>query len=225
MENLPDLLRAVASLLWPVIVVILLFAFRDAIRQVIRSAQSRKFTVKVGEMEVEMDEYNRQQSELIKDLQNQVVSLQKAIEGGQTPGQADPQQATVPDYSLEAAPRPRSVLWVGDHPHENAVMLQNLQDAGIQVTTALSSREGLTRLRAAPFDTVVTDLDHPNGTIPAGSVPGIELIKAIRQMDENIPVYVFTSPRKAEKMCDAAQDAGANQVTASPTILLALLKD
>ena len=32
MDNLPDLLKAIASLLWPVIVIILLFAFRGGIQ-------------------------------------------------------------------------------------------------------------------------------------------------------------------------------------------------
>jgi CheY-like chemotaxis protein len=223
MENLPDLLRAIASLLWPVIVIILLFAFRDGIQSIIESARSRKFTVKVGEMEVSMEEYNRQQNELIKDLQNQVVELQKAVAEIRPPRAGEPKAALIPDYSVEARARSRSVLWVGDHPARNAVMIQNLVDAGFEVTTASSSREGLSKLRAASFEKVVTDLDHPDGATPGG-IPGIELVKAIRQMNDDIPIYIFTSPRKAEQMFDAAGDAGANQITASPTILLALLR-
>ncbi|HEY6073084.1 MAG TPA: response regulator, partial [Anaerolineales bacterium] len=186
------------------------------------SAQSRKFTVKVGEMEVSMEEYNRQQSELIKDLQHQMITLQKALEEAR---QTNPDGAkpAIPDYSLQAPTVRRSVLWVGDHPKTNAVMIQNLMDSGVDVTTAGSSREGLARLRARSFDKVVTDLHHPNG-VSGASVVGIELVKSIRQMRQDIPVYIFTNPSKAEEMFDAAEDAGANQITGSPTILMALLR-
>jgi len=69
----------------------------------------------------------------------------------------------------------------------------------------------------------VTDIHHPNG-VGGDSLAGLELVKSIREMKEDIPVYIFTSPKQAEEMFDAAEDAGANQITGSPTILLALLK-
>src|SRR5574338_272193 len=219
METIPDLIRAFATLLWPLIVIILLFAFRDGIRSLIDSARTRKFSVKVGEMELSMEEYNRQQSELIKDLQNQMVEMKKAMEEDHKSRQegGKPAPPAVPDYSLRPPSRRRSILWVGDRPQGNAVMLQNLFDAGLDVTTVPSSREGLSKLRAMHFDKVVTDLHHPNG-VTTGSPPGIELVKSIREMREDIPVYIFTSPKQAEEMFDLAGDAGANQITGSPTI-------
>lgn len=225
METIPDLLRAIATLLWPLIVIILLFAFRNGIRALIDSARTRRFSVRVGEMEVSMEEFNRQQGALIKDLQNQMVELKKAMEAGQkTPQDGEkPAPAALPDYSIQPLPRRRSILWVGDRPLGNAVMLQYLADSGLDVTTASSSREGLGKLRATHFDKVVTDLHHPNG-VSTGEPPGIQLVKSIREMKEDIPVYIFTSPKQAEEMFDLAEDAGANQITGSPTILLALLK-
>jgi len=219
--NLAELLRAIAALLWPLIVILLLIIFRKAVTPIIESAKSRKFTVKVGEMEVSMEEYNRQQSELIKDLQNQMVALQKAVD--EAKGRESKEALPITDYSVEKRPATRSVLWIGDNPEKNAVMLQNLMDAGIHVSTARSSREGLASLRARNYDKVVTDMDHPDE--PAGqALAGIRLVKTIRQMNENLPVYIFTSGRKAEELFDEASDAGANQITGSPTILLALLK-
>jgi CheY-like chemotaxis protein len=44
-------------------------------------------------------------------------------------------------------------------------------------------------------------------------------------MNKDIPIYIYTSAYKAEKMFLEAQEAGANQITASPTILMALLKN
>jgi hypothetical protein len=50
------LLKAVAALLWPAIVIILRISFRDSSRMLIKSAPSHKFTVKAGEMEVSMED-------------------------------------------------------------------------------------------------------------------------------------------------------------------------
>ena len=104
MEFTPDLIRAIATLLWPLIVIILLFAFRDGIRSLIDSARNRKFSVKVGEMELSMEEYNRQQSELIKDLQNQMVEIKKAMEENRKALQDGEKPST------GAVPRHKSVL-------------------------------------------------------------------------------------------------------------------
>jgi len=58
METLPEILKAIASLLWPLIVIVILFSFRSQVAGLIETARTRKFTVKVGEMELSMEEYN-----------------------------------------------------------------------------------------------------------------------------------------------------------------------
>lgn len=216
MEYAPEILKALASLLWPLIVIVLLFSFRGQMAGLIETARMRKFTVKVGEMELSMDEYNKQQGELIKDLQNQVAALQKQY--GQ-PAQSYP--AVSPRNGT------RSILWVDDHPRNNAVMIQNLSEAGITVTNALNTQEALGRLRTQTFDKVVTDMTHPDSgnDKAANAAGGIELVKSVRVMNENLPIYIYTTAEKAEKMFDEAQEVGANQITGSATILMALLKD
>ncbi|MBI5295413.1 MAG: response regulator [Chloroflexi bacterium] len=217
MEYLPEILKAIASLLWPVIVIVILLAFRKPVEGLIETARLRKFTVKVGEVELSMEEYNKQQSDLIKDLQNQVAALQK-LHDLQQPGEEVA-------YVRESAPRPqtRSLLWVDNHPRNNAVMMESLREAGISVTTALDTQEALGKLRTLTFDKIVTDLDHPdNGN--SNATAGIELVKSVRVMNKDMPIYIYTSAEKAEKMFLEAQEAGANQITGSPTILMALLK-
>jgi len=220
METLPEILKAIASLLWPLIVIVILFSFRSQVAGLIETARSRKFTVKVGEMELSMEEYNKQQGELIKDLQNQVAALQK-VQGQSGHETASPVFAA--GSSSPIHPSTRSVLWVDDHPRNNAMLIQNLQDAGITVTTAASTREATGLFRTKPFDKVVTDLsrkenEHVNPTA------GLDLVKSLREMNDDVPIYIYTSADKAEKMFDPAQEAGANQITGSATILMALLK-
>ncbi len=220
MEFLSEILKAVASLLWPIIVIVLLLAFRKPVEGLIETARLRKFTVKVGEMELSMDEYNKQQADLIKDLQNQVAALQKASE------ETKKARGDAPSFAVESVPpaKTRSLLWVDDYPRNNAILIQNLEEAGINVTTAVSTKEAAGLFRTKPFDKVVTDLSRSeNGLV--NPLAGIDLVKVVREIDEDVPIYIYTSAAKAEKMFDAAEDAGANQITGSPTILLALLKD
>jgi CheY-like chemotaxis protein len=216
MEIVPEILKATASLLWPLIVIVILLVFRRQVSDLIETARSRKLTVKVGEMELSMEEYNKQQGELIKDLQNQVAAMQKS----QT--QSNPSWAAA-SAPIAARPSTRSILWVDDHPRNNAVLIQNLMEAGIPVTTAVTSKEALGKLRTQTFDKVVTDMSHPENGVP-NLTAGIELVKAVRVMDEDLPIYIYTSPEKAEKLFVDAQEAGANQITGPATILMALLK-
>lgn len=217
MEYLSEILKAIAALLWPVMVILVLFWFRKDVRGVIDSARSRKFSVKVGEMELSMDEYSKQQNDLIRDLQTQVAAMQKSLEDGKA-------KKKKPATAGESAPSTRSILWVDDHPKNNAVLIQNLTESEIRVTTAATNEEALSLIRAMKFDKIVTDLRHPkNGSVI--DTAGLDLVKVIREMDIHIPVYIYTSPSKVEELIDAAQEADANQITGSATILLALLKD
>jgi hypothetical protein len=79
-DTLQKLIQAIASLLWPLIVVAVLFLFRPAIIALIESAKSRKFTLKIGGQELSMEEVNQQQQNLIADLQTQVSNIQRRLD-------------------------------------------------------------------------------------------------------------------------------------------------
>ena len=51
MEGISSLINSIATILWPIIVVFILFLFRKNVQGLIESARGRKFTVKIGEME------------------------------------------------------------------------------------------------------------------------------------------------------------------------------
>jgi hypothetical protein len=159
MEYVSEILKAIASLLWPVIVIVILLAFRRQVAGLIETARSRKFVVKVGEMELSMDEYNKQQSDLIKDLQNQVAAMQKS----QDPRQRD----ETASFAAEDASRMhmRSILWVDDYPRNNAVLIENLRQAGIAVTTSTRlSPTWTTPITARPTPPPASSWSNPCGS-------------------------------------------------------------
>ena len=80
MDNLPAILDSFAKLAWPIIVIVVLLGFRNNIIELIETAKSRKFTVKVAGNELTMEELSEQQRNIITDLQQQLTELQKQIQ-------------------------------------------------------------------------------------------------------------------------------------------------
>ena len=70
MEDLSTVLEGIASLLWPLIVLFVIIKFHGPVKEIIESAKKRKFTVKVGEYEISMEEVSEQFRAMLKDLQN-----------------------------------------------------------------------------------------------------------------------------------------------------------
>jgi hypothetical protein len=113
-------ISAVASLLWPLIVLVALVVFRNPLTRLIRQ---RDFTVKIAGQELSVSDLSQQQIAMITDLQKQVAELEKQVTGQagpvaphdpapQVPAQHDPAQpgrasAPAPDQPVSAPPRPR----------------------------------------------------------------------------------------------------------------------
>ena len=93
--------KALAALAWPVIVFLLILFFRPAIKALIESAKSRKFTLKLGGQELTMEEVNQQQRTITTDLQTQVAEIRKSLQGSQVPlrSVAEVAPSTTPAYT------------------------------------------------------------------------------------------------------------------------------
>jgi CheY-like chemotaxis protein len=221
MENLAAIIQSIASLVWPLIIIIVLYGFRSNIKDLIESAKSRKFTVKVAGNELTMEEASEKQRSLIADLQKQLGELQTKVDThfhGQ-PTSPPIEQAKSAEKQSEAA---RLILWADDNPKNNSFLIQNLQDQGIHVVTALSTKEALDKMRSANFDRVITDMGR-NEDGRFNPIAGLELTKMIRKTNATIPIYVYTSRRGMQEQL-AAKEAGVTSVTTSPSNLLNMLQ-
>lgn len=215
MESVPSLLEAVAALMWPALVFLVLIKFAPAVSAVIESARSRRFTVKVGGQELTMDELREQQSNLIADLQAQVAGLRQEM--GQQP--ATRARAEADTSRLGTLPR---VLWVDDQPRNNSYFIEQLRDAGVEVDLALSTADGLRRLQRGDYRVVLSDIGRTEAGKYNGRA-GIELIEAIRMNDASTPLALYTSRKGAQLHGAEAQGLGAGLVTASATDLAQFL--
>jgi CheY-like chemotaxis protein len=242
MEGISTLINSIATIMWPLIVIVILIIFRKSVRALIDSARGRKFQVKIGDMELSMDELSQQQSIMIKDLQTRVNMLQRKLDA----------QATVPVETAKEEPvkpmrepveekdTPKvesyvyenldldddisSILWVDDKPTNNALLIDALQNLGITVSTAKDTQSALNHFRHGSFDCVISDSCRREGSQLDNCQAGIELASLIRELDEEVPVYIYTDKVDAT-LKQKAEDAGATAVTSSPSELLKLLSD
>jgi len=209
MENIGEILDGIAALAWPFLILLLLVMFSGSIKEVIDSARRRKFSIKVGDNELTMEESTEQQRLLINDLQEQVISLKQRVEQtDETVLRSAAAPANVDDKLL------KKILWVDDYPSNNANIIAHLSDLGVDVTTAKSTQEGMQRFGSGHYDAVLSDM----GRFEDGRnnhKAGIDLAKQIREIDPDVPFYIFCSRRGKTRGEKEAREAGANGVTTS----------
>lgn len=217
MDGAKELIEAFAALLWPLIVLTLIFLFRPAVSAIIDSAKSRKFTLKIGGQELTMDEANQAQQKLIADLQTKVSEIEKKLGGPAPTTQTGP-----PEYFAAPSAALSSVLWVDDKPKNNSYFIQQLSDLGVKVDTARSTSEGLALFSSHKYDFIISDMGRMEG-LRYDPTAGLELLKLIRERDGQTPFVIYSSAVAARTHGKQAVEMGATAVTSSPTELFGLL--
>jgi CheY-like chemotaxis protein len=209
------LIAAISSLLWPLIAIVVLIISGPTVIEIIRSAKSRKFTLKIGGQELSMDEVSEQQRSLISDLQSKVAEIRNHI-GAPNPAQLSTKPTPSPIQQLSA------VLWVDDDPKNNSYFIDTLNRMNVQVDLAPTTADGLAKFAAGQYSVVISDMGRrEDGRYNRRA--GLDLLKVIRNYNAQIPFFIFCSERGAEENREEAMQLGANGITASATELYALL--
>lgn len=214
MLDLAKLFEGIATLLWPGIVIMLLFIFKPAVTALIESAKSRKFTLKIGGQELTMEEANAQQRTLINDLQSQILEIQKKI------GYSSKPISTSQASSLSTINNQQfSILWVDDQPKNNGYFVQQLADKGLSIDLALSSAEGFKQFNQNQYNLVISDMGRTEAET-YNPTAGLDFLKKIRMQNTDIPFIIFCSAHAARKYAAEAELLGATITTSSPTELM-----
>jgi CheY-like chemotaxis protein len=217
MESIVKIIESISTLLWPLIVIILILLFRPAIKAIIESAKSRKFTLKIGGQELTMEEANTIQRSLLDDIQTQISELKNKIERPDTHQSADNRKTIMKKSSYS------SILWVDDNPKNNSYFIEQLSERKISVDIALSTDEGLSKYEADKYLCIISDMSrNENGK----SVPeaGVILLKEVRKIDAKIPFYIFCSSVGIRRAADKAKAFGVTRITSSWSDIFYLLK-
>ena len=217
MTDFAEVLEGISALLWPCIVILLVYLFKPAVAALIESAKSRKFSLKIGGQELTMEEANAQQRTLIADLQTQVLEIQKKIGGTTQPVVA--RLETEPRRAVQRA----LILWVDDQPKNNSYFVQQLSDKGFSIDLAPSTSEGLRRFDREKYNIVISDMGRTEeGSYKATA--GLELLKNIRAQSIDMPFIIFCSSRKSREHSSEAKALGVTSITSSPTELMGVLQ-
>ena len=197
-NDIEPLFQFLSALTWPLLILFIILLFKSKIDDLIDSAKLRKFTIKAANFELTMEDAIKQQQQIIKDFQDKILQ-----------GKTKPENLT-------------SLLWVDDHPKNNAMLIQNFTEKGISITTASSTKEALLKMETEKFDAIITDM----GRTESGErldTAGIDLSRKIRENDKNIPIFIYSWSKTAKSKMDEAKDAGITKVATSKSDLIEAL--
>jgi CheY-like chemotaxis protein len=161
-----ETISAIASLLWPLIVLAVLVLFRGPLTRVIRSTESRDFTIKIAGQEVSVGELHRQQMDMLADLQDQVAQLRKEVGGTDQKGPAKvaSRLADAPVPAFSGAPSGMSIDF-GD---------TGTNTAPAQVDVPVQERPTFhTDLVKAPWERLEQHPEPEEDQRPAAEVDGV----------------------------------------------------
>jgi CheY-like chemotaxis protein len=225
------IIEAVGSLLWPLLVAVLLIRVIPHIPGVVadlrKAMRTRAFTVKVGGVELSIEDATEQLRRQVTDLQTHL-----AAQLAQQPDPGPPAAPGAPPGGVpagaEAGPAAdqgrATILWVDDNPDANSLELAKLRDDGLEVLLARSTAEAMDVLSLRRgVRAIVTDLGRAEDG-EFRSHAGLALLRQLHEAEQDQPVLVYTSARRVELDRQDALDAGATVVTASPTQLFAALR-
>jgi DNA-binding NtrC family response regulator len=100
------------------------------------------------------------------------------------------------------------ILLVEDKDSLRRVLRFTLENAGFTVTEAADARAALNEIAGSPHKLVLTDLRMPNGS-------GLDVLRAARAADGNIPVIVMTAFGSIDEAVQAMKD-GAHDFLQKP---------
>lgn len=105
----------------------------------------------------------------------------------------------------------RSVLIVDDSAVIRNSLCFLLENEGFEVLTAMNGIDGLEKVKARQFDTIIADINMPK-------MPGYELIREIRRLEQykDVPIIIITTEEEAADKRKGFE-AGANLFLVKPT--------
>ena len=222
------IIEAVGSLLWPLLVAVVLIRVIPHIPGVVadlrKAMRTRAFTVRIGGVELSIEDAAEQLRRQVTDLQTQLAA-QLAQRDDAGPPAAPGAPPGAPAGAGGSADQGRAtILWVDDNPEGNALELAKLRDDGLEVLMARSTAEAMDVLSLRRgVRAIVTDMGRAEDG-EFRSHAGLALLRQLHEAEQDQPVLVYTSARRVELDRQDALDAGATAVTASPTELFAALR-
>lgn len=214
--NIADILDAISKFTWPVMAAIVFWKLYPSLRRII---ESRGFTIKIGDMEISVQEAAEQLRKQVEDLQEKVSALR--IDTGHAAAVKVELRESI---ASGKQPLMKHILWVDDHPQSNVYSVAKLRGMGVVVTEATSTAEALQIIESdrQRFSAIISDMGRLEGGVFRPTA-GLDLINAVRTAGLRTPIFVFSAPSRTEGIRDNVLRAGGNGATASSIELFEML--
>jgi CheY-like chemotaxis protein len=223
-----ETISAIASLLWPLIVLALILAaiivFRGPLSGVIKSAEQRDFTIKIGGEEVTVGQLSRQQMDLMSDLQDQVSALRKQVDALTSGGAPPPRAAAAHDEPAASpalgVPAPSSLNGAHADPDTELADEPAPEPAPVVVEAGKAPWERLDPLPQP--DAPTTPAPRPPASGPLPTLPGAAAPAARSPLPDTRPkpagvLWVDDDPRNNALQLDQMERKGIVVETARST--------
>jgi CheY-like chemotaxis protein len=215
MQSLAEVIKALATLAWPVLASVVFYKFFPSIKAFL---SRDKVTLKIGEMEITAEQAAQSLVSQVEDLQNKIAAIEKKLllEYPQSP--IEDHQLT---YPIRRGDKFR-ILWVDDFPSNNAIQIKKFMGDGLWVDVASSTDQAVQMLEFTKYDLVISDM----GRVERGQhhpKAGILLAQEIRKRNATIPIIVFSAKSAIERYNDEAVNAGVSYLTNSTVDLYSIV--
>lgn len=196
--------KALTALAWPIVALFLLIKFKPLIANVL---QRENMQLKVGGLEISVQEAAKNAGKDIADLQLRLAKLEKALSEAPSTGNLE-----ISDRATNVV-LTKKLLWVDDVPANNAFLVEGLKQRGVDVVLSRNTADALQQLKVDTFGAIITDLGrYEDGR--EKPFAGLELIEKVRADQVDTPILVFASSR-GMKNRDKLMQAGAEDVADS----------
>lgn len=214
------LVSLVQSLSWQLLILFVLIYFGAPLRNFVGNLG--EFSFRAGASGLEATAKRRIEAGVLLGSASAIKSGDATSGSPQLPGAEEAKEiAAVVSQTLKPRVAQQlaraSVLWVDDHPLDNAHEIRSLEALGILFTMSPSVQDALEKIRLAAYDAIVSDMRQAT-TLQAG----YDLLEALQRLGVNTPVVIYGSASEPDLKVEARQH-GAFGSTGDPQELFSLV--
>jgi CheY-like chemotaxis protein len=200
----------VGAVAWPVVVLLVAWMFRGALRDVVSRAEEFSLSGPAG-----MSITAKRQAAATQAL----VRASEAKSGAPAPSRGTlRREVEETSRAVVDLGRPPRVLWVDDRPSNNRYEVAAFESLGMAVELSPSTEDALSKITdSRQFDVIISDMGRP-----PDPRAGYTLLRNLRSRGDRTPFIIYAASRKPEHF-DEAVGQGALGCTNRPKELIAMV--
>lgn len=208
----------VQAVIWPLLVVFLVFYFRTPLRKFLNDLSEFDFSAGPSGLKATAKKHFEAAALLgaASAKSNDTSDSKQISDEGQARKIADVVSRAVEPKAVRRLAE-ASVLWVDDNPSNNFYERKALEALGLHFTLSPSTDDALEKIRLNKYDVIISDMGRPPDT-----QAGYTLLAEKRKLGDTGPFIIYAGSNKPEHKMEARQK-GAFGTTNDPQELFQLV--